>query len=159
MKGRKPKPTAIKKQDGNPGRRPFNTNEPIATPGLPDCPDHLDDEARAEWHRTGAQLVKEKRMSPTYKAAFAAYCVAWSRWVMAEKKVQEFGPVHNTPNGFLQSSPYLTIANQAFAQVMKALTELGISPTSQARVAAVKEPATVSRLDAFLINGRKNQAS
>ena len=67
--------------------------------------------------------------------------------------------MHSTPNGYLQSSPYLTIANQAFAQVMKALTELGISPTSQARVAAVKEPATVSRLAAFLINGRKNQAS
>lgn len=159
MKGRKPKPTVLKQQDGNPGRRPINVDEPIAIPGMPDCPPHLDDEARAEWCRTGPLLVKERRMSPSYRAIFAEYCVAWSRWVMAENKVREFGPVHATPNGFLQSSPYLTIARDAFKQLHTALTELGLSPASQARVTTGKQPATVSRLDAFVIDGKKNQAS
>ena len=159
MKGRKPKPTVLKQQDGNPGRRPIYVDEPIAIPGMPDCPPHLDDEARAEWCRTGPLLVKERRMSPSYRAIFAEYCVAWSRWVMAENKVREFGPVHATPNGFLQSSPYLTIARDAFKQLHTALTELGLSPASQARVTTVKQPATVSRLDAFLIDGKKDRAS
>ena len=98
-------------------------------------------------------------MSPSYRAIFAEYCVAWSRWVMAEDKVREFGPVHATPNGFLQSSPYLTIARDAAKQLHTALTELGLSPASQARVTTVKQPATVSRLDAFLIDGKKDRAS
>ncbi len=29
MAGRKPKPTAVKKLEGNPGKRKLNTNEPI----------------------------------------------------------------------------------------------------------------------------------
>ena len=33
MAGRKPKPTAIKKLEGNPGKRKLNTKEPIPAKG------------------------------------------------------------------------------------------------------------------------------
>ena len=54
--GRKLKPTALKRANGNPGKRPLNLAEPIPPEGLPDCPDHLSDSARAEWHRLAAVL-------------------------------------------------------------------------------------------------------
>ena len=41
MAGRKPKPTAIKKLEGNPGKRKLNTKEPIPAKGMPECPDWL----------------------------------------------------------------------------------------------------------------------
>jgi phage terminase small subunit len=41
MKGRKPKPTSIKKLEGNPGKRPFNTKEPRPNKVAPECPDWL----------------------------------------------------------------------------------------------------------------------
>ena len=34
MAGRKPKPTAIKKLEGNPGKRKLNTKEPIPAKGM-----------------------------------------------------------------------------------------------------------------------------
>ena len=34
MAGRKPKPTAIKKLEGNPGKRKLNTKEPIPAKGI-----------------------------------------------------------------------------------------------------------------------------
>lgn len=34
MAGRKPKPTAIKKLEGNPGKRKLNTKEPIPVKGM-----------------------------------------------------------------------------------------------------------------------------
>ena len=36
MAGRKPKPTAIKKLEGNPGKRKLNTKEPIPAKGIGD---------------------------------------------------------------------------------------------------------------------------
>lgn len=44
--GRKPKPTALKKLEGNPGKRKLNTKEPIPAKGMPNCPEWLLPEAR-----------------------------------------------------------------------------------------------------------------
>ena len=38
MAGRKPKPTAVKKLEGNSGKRKLNTKEPIPAKGMPSCP-------------------------------------------------------------------------------------------------------------------------
>ena len=38
MAGRKPKPTAVKKLEGNPGKRKLNTKEPNPGKEMPDCP-------------------------------------------------------------------------------------------------------------------------
>ena len=51
MAGRKPKPTAIKKLEGNPGKRKLNTKEPIPAKGMPECPQWLLAEAKKEWER------------------------------------------------------------------------------------------------------------
>jgi hypothetical protein len=37
MAGRKPKPTALKKLEGNPGKRKLNAKEPVPAKGMPDC--------------------------------------------------------------------------------------------------------------------------
>ena len=37
-RGRKPKPTALKVLEGNPGKRPLNENEPIPPKGSIKCP-------------------------------------------------------------------------------------------------------------------------
>ena len=42
MAGRKPKPTAVKKLEGNPGKRKLNTKEPNPGKGMPDCPGSAD---------------------------------------------------------------------------------------------------------------------
>ena len=46
MAGRKPKPTALKKLEGNPGKRKLNTKEPVPDKGMPDCPKWLLPEAK-----------------------------------------------------------------------------------------------------------------
>ena len=48
MAGRKPKPTALKKLEGNPGKRKLNMKEPVPAKGVPDCPKWLLPEAKAD---------------------------------------------------------------------------------------------------------------
>src|SRR5687768_3708732 len=87
-RGRKPKPTLLKILDGNPGKRPINESEPNAPDGVPDCPDWLDDEAKAEWARVIPELREMGLLSRADRPALAAYCTAWSRWVQAEAQVR-----------------------------------------------------------------------
>ena len=56
MAGRKPKPTALKKLEGNPGKRELNTKEPVPEKGMPDCPKWLLSEAKVEWNRLCKKL-------------------------------------------------------------------------------------------------------
>ena len=59
MAGRKPKPTALKKLEGNPGKRKLNTKEPIPAKGMLNCPEWLLPEAKKEWERL-ADLMNQK---------------------------------------------------------------------------------------------------
>ena len=48
QRGRKPKPTAVKMLEGNPGKRSLNTGEPKPEKKAPRCPAWLEDEAKKE---------------------------------------------------------------------------------------------------------------
>ena len=56
QRGRKPKPTAIKELEGNPGKRPLNDAEPKPVRKAPPCPKWLEPEAKKEWRRLSKQL-------------------------------------------------------------------------------------------------------
>ena len=49
--GRKPKPTAVKILEGNPGKRKLNEHEPQPQRKAPPCPKWLEPEAKKEWRR------------------------------------------------------------------------------------------------------------
>jgi len=54
--GTKPKPTALKVLEGNPGKRPLNENEPKPEPKAPVCPKWLDNYAHKVWERLAPVL-------------------------------------------------------------------------------------------------------
>ncbi|MCQ2505555.1 MAG: hypothetical protein MJ113_00045 [Lachnospiraceae bacterium] len=60
MAGRKPKSTAVNKIEGNPGKRKLNKKEPVPAKGVPECPDWLLPEAKAEWERLCEKYVIQK---------------------------------------------------------------------------------------------------
>jgi P27 family predicted phage terminase small subunit len=68
------------------------------------------------------------------KAVFAIYCQAYSTWVQATRKIQEMGMVRITKNGYTEQNPFFPIANKAKEQMMKALVELGMTPSSRSRI-------------------------
>ena len=50
-RGRKPKPTALKVLEGNPGKRPLNDREPVPPKATLKCPAWLLPEAKGAKHR------------------------------------------------------------------------------------------------------------
>lgn len=154
MRGRKPKPTLLKTLEGNPGKRPLNDREPVPPDGIPDCPDFLTDEARAEWFRTAKVLKEMQLLTLADRSALAAYCTAYGRWVEAEQQVQKYGTIVKSPNkGFPMKSPYLTVADQALESMRKLMVEFGLTPSSRSRIRVPDRSAGADEFDAFLEAG------
>ncbi len=134
MRGRKPKPTALKVVEGNPGRRPLNGREPKPPAKMPTCPSHLSATAKTEWKRLARVLSDVGLLTLVDRTVLAGYCQAYGRWVEAEKKLQETPTLLKTPAGYIQTSPWLTISNKQMELMAKYMAELGLTPSSRARL-------------------------
>lgn len=137
MRGRKPKPTALRLLQGNPGKRRINTNEP-KPPAVEtiDPPATLDGEARAEWERRAPQLLAVGLLTEVDLPAFLMYCQSWGRLQDAEAKLKSTGEVVKTPSGYPVINPFRTIANKALTQCQQFWAEFGMMPSSRSRVGA-----------------------
>ena len=76
QRGRKPKPTAVKLLEGNPGKRGLNAGEPKPERKAPRCPGWLEAEAKKEWKRMAKQMELLGILTEIDMAAFAGYCQA-----------------------------------------------------------------------------------
>lgn len=141
MAGRPAKPTALKELAGNPGKRALNKAEPKPTAKRPSCPKHLVGEARREWTRMSKQLFDLGLLTEIDRAALAGYCQAWARWVQAEEEMskKDFKMISLTDSGYPVVSPWMGIATQAMKQMLRFLTEFGMTPAARSRVTVNKE--------------------
>jgi len=154
MAGRKPKPTALKILQGNPGKRKLNKNEPKPRTEIPSCPTWLTAMAQMEWKRIVPQLKKLGLISKLDRSALAAYCQAFGRWQDAELEIRKYGFVCITDKGNVIQRPEVGIANKALEQMYKFLTEFGMSPASRTKLSvAIKKPE--DDMDAFMKRGKK----
>jgi len=149
MRGRKPTPATLKLLRGNPGHRPPRSGEPKPPSNIPKCPKHLDKEAKQEWRRMAKELEPLGILTNLDKAVFAIYCQAFSTWAQATRKISEMGMVRITPNGFTEQNPYFPIANKAKEQMIRALVEMGMTPSSRSRVKASEPPKEENKKERF----------
>jgi P27 family predicted phage terminase small subunit len=95
--------------------------------------------------------------------AFACYCMAYSRWVQAEKAIAE----HNaerapdsevppscfvTPKGYIQQIPAVGIANQAIKEIRAWCAEFGMTPSARSRMSVTGDDSDDDMED--LLSGR-----
>ena len=130
MRGRKPKPTIVKIREGNPGKRRINGNEPQPSGCQPTCPAHLSPTAKAEWKRLAQSLNKIGLLTQVDRAALAAYCQSYGRWVEAERKLAETPALLKTPAGYVQPSPWFAISSKQLELMAKFMVEIGLIPTA-----------------------------
>lgn len=127
---------------------------------IPECPDHLSNEAKAEWARLAPHLERLGLVSQIDRAALAMYCSAWGDYEWAERRIAEMnasvllpkaagekrrkrvpadptgerGRIWNTPSGYKQISVLVQIRNRAMEMLAKFLADFGMSPAARSRV-------------------------
>jgi len=154
-RGPLPKPDALKKFEGNPGRRPLSLDGGI-NPRIevPSAPKHLGQEARKEWKRITPLLEELGLISGLDRAALGLYCQAVGRLseleaafngkvelLVESKKMDYVDAVYEvshsvTPSGYAQQSVLVQLIKSARDQVNRYLMHFGLSPAARGRVQA-----------------------
>jgi P27 family predicted phage terminase small subunit len=153
--GRRPQPTALKVLRGNPSKTRLNKHEP--KPPVPDAtfdepPPELagDGVAEAEWRRIAPIVRLTRILSDADRPLLIALCQQWSRYLEAHGKVASLGMVVKAGNGQPVVNPYLAVSDKALVHCQKMWNELGLTPSSRSRVAALPQVERASKWTGLL---------
>lgn len=150
--GPAPKPTAIRRAQGNPGHRPLNKREPQPALGVPPCPAWLSPEAKREWTRVTVELDEMGVLARADLAALSMYCTCWARWQEAEKAIEDEGSVITMRDDkgnvkWVQPSPWIGIATKMLDRVHKLAAEFGLTPSARTRLQVTTTTPEMDPLD------------
>jgi P27 family predicted phage terminase small subunit len=134
--GRTARPAKLKLIEGrSPGRDSGGRKVPV-TPRFrreaPEPPSDLDDEARAEWERIVPGLDELGLLTPTHRAALAAYCDCWSTYCRAVRQVRAEGLTVVSPRSrVVHRNPAVGIAAEARTQLLAFCARFGLTPADE----------------------------
>ncbi|MCX4686774.1 phage terminase small subunit P27 family [Kitasatospora purpeofusca] len=105
-----------------------------ATPGVPQAPAWLAEEARAEWARIVPELDRLGVLAHLDRAVLSTYCSAWAKFVAAEQLLQddELVAERRAGNGPAKH-PAWQIWRESATTVAALAKELLITPTARLR--------------------------
>lgn len=155
MRGRKPTPTALRLLRNNPGKRRINDDEPEHGPLAIECPPELTGEAQREWDRLTQKLVTRGQVTDVDRGTLLAYCSKYGQWSELEAEAKKHPFVVKAPSGYPIPNPVIGMANKAYALMLKAAAELGITPSSRSRVHTGKAGKAGSKLGMYLSGNRR----
>ena len=136
MKGRKPVPTQLKVLRGTNRLDRQNKGEmqPPIPESVPYAPRFMNARAKTEWRRLIGVLLDLGLYTDCDRSAFAMYCQACGRWVIAEEHCAKEGEILTSEGGGLYQNPWRYEANKAQEQIRRMLPEFGLTPSSRARL-------------------------
>lgn len=159
MRGRKPKPTALKDLHGS--NAPQNPDEPMPTSTLDlvPAPEHFTAEMREIWQHA-VDHAPPGMLKAIDMGVLEVWCVAYATYRKAVIKQKQYALVIPAPQtGYPVVSPWLGVQNKQAAVMLKAAAELGFSPTARPRVGVTaggadlstgRQDASAESIDRFL---------
>ena len=141
--GPAPKPTTLKRNAGNPGKRPLNDAEPEFASGC-DMPEWLPVGAQVEWQRVAPMLDGLGLLQSVDMAAFAAYCMAVDQ---LERATEALRPTKDNPmpevqvasSGYEVPSGAELMRRQAIKDIRAFAAEFGFTPAQRSRIKVPKQ--------------------
>lgn len=135
------RPAALKLVNGRgPGRDSGGRKVPEAPAYKrlpPEAPDWLPEEARAEWARVVPELSRLDLVKPIDRAALAAYCLTWDRFVRAQAEIEaDGGSVLGRNSQGVVRHPAVAVLEAASKELRAWAQEFGLTPSAEQRVAA-----------------------
>ena len=146
--GRKPKPTALKILEGNPGCRKLNENEPKPLPIIPDCPEWLSGKAKKIWEKLAPMLENMGVLTEADEIALAAICSLYARYKDLEKVIDKKGYTEKNSRSGVKPVPEFAMSRDCLKLLKSFLSEFGLTPSSRSRI-NLPSPITDDPLEEF----------
>jgi P27 family predicted phage terminase small subunit len=140
MAGRRPKPTAIKKLQGNPGKRPLNASEPKPPPALGAVPRRrLPPEGKRLWKSLAPMLARLNVLTeadlPALEMTCLHYAVARAALdeMLADGEDGKMAVSTESVTG-IKKHPAASVFRENSTAFRMYLTEFGLTPASRVRL-------------------------
>lgn len=151
MRGRKPKPTALKMLEGNAGKRqlPEDEPKPQVVDILPPAPRSLGRGGRAEWRKQVATLTSTRVLTVSDLLALEQLCAradelgGLTTWLQREMR----RPLAKRQLDLVKWLHAAIDRKQTVAVKLEA--EFGLTPSSRSRVKTERSPGIHDKLGAF----------
>jgi P27 family predicted phage terminase small subunit len=150
MRGRKPKPEAVKAQVAPVrSRRTAKAAEavPAVSVGGVAPPASVKGEALKLWNALAPTLLNAKLLSPPDVPAFARYCRLAARWEQAEKTLDKEGLTYESESahGKLKRAHPAAMLSMRYSRELMALeTQFGLLPAERQRIMASRAQTGVT---------------
>jgi len=144
MKGRKPKPTALKRLHGAQKCR-INQHEPKPNGGIGTPPDWLDEISKEYWRSITSTMGRS--LTAADRGPLEVLCKSYSRWRQLENELEAKGMTYY-PNGVREiviggttklvgesrKRPQASLANEYYGQYCSLCAEFGLTPSARTRI-------------------------
>lgn len=148
-RGRKPKPTAVKKLQGNPGKRPINKREPKPKTAVKRPWGLGKGEQRKFWDQHADELERLQILTGIDTAAFRLMAEHYALAVQAAKELRAEGTLTVEGRDGPKKHPLLQALRDNSLAFKTYATEFGMTPSSRARLQLPEEAEQLSLADAI----------
>ena len=131
------KPTALKKFEGNPGKRPLSDDDFIPKGKLGAPPRDLTTGAKKIWVET-LKEVPDGMITSADRGEFEIYCTAYDLYKTARAMVKKEGAVVASNTGE-RSSAWLVVMNKQAEIMTKSASKIGLTPVDRSRIALAQK--------------------
>jgi P27 family predicted phage terminase small subunit len=146
-RGPQPKPTQVKRLEGNPGQRKLNNEEPQPSGPLV-MPAILTGPASVEWDRV-VRAMPDGVYTSADAGALTVYCTAWASFQKAVAIVAEHGMLAMGSQGQTVAHPMLAVVAKQSEIILRSADRLGMTPAARTRL-TVPERGERSKFDGLL---------
>jgi P27 family predicted phage terminase small subunit len=136
--------------EGNPSKRPLRKELPKSRPGSTTYPSWLCPAAKREWKRLTPELARMGLLTKLDRNILAGYCAAFAMWQQTQEVLSQQGMVYVSTKGKLETRPEVEIARTAGEMMQGFANELGLTPSSRARLNLPKENEEVDPMEEIL---------
>lgn len=150
MPGPPPKPTALKKLAGNPGKRALNKAEPQPDRVIPAMPRGLPARARRFWKDHADKLDRLGLLTEVDGPAFTLMAIHYATAWEAMRAIQDSGGLADVDeNGVVRKHPLLQVWRENSAAFLRYANHFGLTPSARAKL-EISEPPDADDYEAFL---------
>lgn len=141
-RGPKPKPTELKKIQGNPGKRPLNQGQPKPKVAVKK-PRGMQPLARKLWDEYAPELARLEILTGVDSAAFRLMAEHFGFALQAAKQMQEAGLTVASDEG-IKKNPLAQIFKDNSLAFKAYAAEFGLTPSSRTRLKVAPEGEQLS---------------
>ena len=138
MAGRRPKPTALRLIEGNPGKRAINKREPKPGREIPSCPAHLTDAGKVAWGRLCALLDRMGVLTEADAFTLERLCDCYAEILACREEVEARGRIYESVKGegevLMKANPAVAMLADADRRFKGYLVEFGLTPAARSKV-------------------------